>query len=189
MSTTDELRPRDLPEARIIEEAESLRQDYPEEAVGILEDFVEGNPVSLRGRLHLAALYANDYGLGIAGAERLYREILQDYPDCAPAMWSLGLLQGHPHSGITKEESLELLEKAASMTGDPDVVRNLATKAWEVGETDQALKAFGWLKVVAPESRKPYFTTIADDAVARILAGERLSRPVYTWPEAGVGYS
>lgn len=182
-------RPRDLPENLVIEEAEAMRTGYPDDAVSSLEDFVEGHPVSLRARLHLAALYADDYGLGIAGAERLYREILQDYPVCVPAMWNLGLLHGHPHSSVTKEESLELLEKAASLTGDPDVVRNLATKAWEVGEIDRALKTFDRLKLVAPESRRPYFIAVADEAIARIRDGERPSNPVYTWPEAGGDYS
>jgi tetratricopeptide (TPR) repeat protein len=182
---TDAVRSRDWPEDAIVAEALALRQDYPDEAVTLLEDFLATHPVSLRVRLHLAALYADDYGLGIAGAERLYREILQDYPDCVPAMWSLGLLHGHPHSSVTSAESLELLGRAASLTEDPDLVRNLANKAWEAGEVNQAVAAFQRLKSIAPESRRSYFDAIADDAITKIRRGDRASGLVFTWPEIG----
>lgn len=181
---TEALRPRDLPEHIVLAEVEALREGGDvEEAVSFLEDFLEAHPVSLRARLHLAALYADDYGLGVAGAERLYREILQDDPDCVPAMWSLGLLHGHPHSSVTQAEALDLLERAAARTGDPDLLRNLANKAWETGEIERALSAFENLKSMAPESREAYFLAIAEAAIASISRGETPAGLVYTWPE------
>lgn len=181
--TLESWHPRDLPEQAAIKEAEALRQDYPDDAVSLLEDFVEGHPTSLPARLHLAALYGDDYGLGIAGAERVLREILKDYPDCVPAMWYLALLHGHPHSSVTGGESLRWLEQAASIVEDADLIRNLANKAWEIGERGTALSAFHRLKALAPEARHAYFTVVADQALERIARGETPSGLVYTWPE------
>lgn len=169
-------------EQHILGRTENWR-DYPEVAIANLEEFLVTSPLSIRVKLHLASIYVNDYGLGIAGAERLFREILQQDGGNLAAMCGLALLHGHPHSSVTAAESLDLLERAVALSGDPDVIRNLANKAWEMGLEEKALSALESLRAAASGPRSQYFLRVAEESERAIKQGEKPGAFVYYLPE------
>ncbi len=172
---------QDLSEERVIEITEGNRYEYPDSAVYCLEEYIAANPVALRARLCLASLYADEHGLGAAGAERLLREILQDYPGTLSAMTGLALLQGHPHSNVTADESVELLHRVALRSKDPNDARNYANKAWDVARFEEAVTAFEWLMSLATGARAAYFRKIAVRSIDAIRSGRRPTSFIYVW--------
>lgn len=166
-----------------LEEIRVYAQGYPESAAAQLEWFLETHPASVRARLHLGALYADDYGDGVAGAEKVFREVLAFDPDNVVAIVRLALLQGHPHSSLTVDESLELLERAATVSRDPYVLRNYAHKAWETGQLDRATAALTQLKQTVTGPSAAFFTRVADEALEAIRRGEKPSTSAYWYPD------
>jgi lipopolysaccharide biosynthesis regulator YciM len=181
--------PRAVPLAEQTEEElmENLQGETPPEDVDaviyVLERFLQVHPVSVRARLKLASLYASEYGDGVAGAERVLKDALAIKPDTVTAMVWLGLLQGHPHSSLTVEESLTLLERAVALSGDPHILRNYANKAWEAGQIERAVEAFERLKALTQDPNAEFFRRVADQSLNAIRQGEKPADFVYWYPE------
>ena len=166
-----------------MEVAHETRREYPDVAIGWLADYLEAHPTSVRARLLLGAFFADDYGDGVAGAEKVFREVLAFDPDNVVAMVRLALLQGHPHSSLTVDESLELLERAATVSRDPYVLRNYAHKAWETGRLDRATAALTHLKQTVTGPSAAFFNRVADEALEGIRRGEKPSTSAYWYPD------
>jgi len=176
-------RPRDYPEDYVVQVAHETRGEDPDVAIGWLADYLEAHPTSVRARLLLGAFFADDYGDGVAGAEKVFREVLAFDPDNVVAMVRLALLQGHPHSSLTVDESLELLERAATSSKDPYILRNYAHKAWETGQLERAAAAFVQLRETATGPSAAFFNRVADEALEAIHRGEEPSTSAYWYPD------
>jgi tetratricopeptide (TPR) repeat protein len=167
----------------VLRAAGELRWQQPDRAIEVLREFLVVNPKSVRARLRLASIYADEYGEDVAGAERLYREVLADDPDNVPALSGLALLQGYPEVSISTDERLRLLSKAADISGDPWAILNLANKAWDLGRREEALEAFTRLLSVAESRGEKHLATMAEEAIHAIRRGEASTAPQYSWPE------
>lgn len=170
-------------EDEVMERTGYTYRDDPEGIAFWLEDFLEMHPMSVRIRLQLGSIYADGWGEGFAGAERVFKDALALDPDNVTVMVRLALLQGHPHSSLTAEESLALLERAVALSRDPYILRNYATKAWETGYLDRAAAAFTQLKGVADGPQAQFFNRVAEQSLHAIARGERPSNPVYWYPD------
>ena len=170
-------------EDEVMEATTYTFRDDPEAVAFWLEDFLETHPASVRIRLQLGSIYADGWGHGIAGAERVFRDALALDPDNVTVMVRLALLQGHPHSSLTVKETLSLLERAAALSGDPYVLRNYANKAWETGQRDRAVAAFERLKATATDSSARFFTQVAEQSLEAIRRGEKPATPAYWYPD------
>lgn len=173
-------------EDEVMEATGYTYRDDPESIASIafwLEDFLEMHPASVRIRLQLGSIYADGWDQGIAGAERVFREVLAFDSDNVVAMARLALLQGHPHSSLSVDESLELLQRAVTLSGDPFVLRNYANKAWETGRLEQAIAAFTQLKDTATGSNAEFFARVAEESLEAIRRGEKPASFVYWYPD------
>ncbi|MDZ7272204.1 MAG: hypothetical protein ONB17_11360 [candidate division KSB1 bacterium] len=110
-------------EDEVIAEARARRWLEPERAVRLLGMFVSRRNEAIRARFLLASLYADDYGEGVAGTERIYREVLASNPDNPSGLCGLALLHGRS-PGVSSDESLSLLARAATISKDPEMLQN-----------------------------------------------------------------
>lgn len=172
-----------MKENEAIRTAKQLRFDKPEDAIVILTDFLRTHPESVRSMLLLASIYADDYGEGPLGAERLYRSVLELDPDNVIALCGLAKISGQPGSAVRREEGLSVLRRAFDLTGDPILLWNLANKAWDEGRFDDALSAFDQLRAVAGSANKDHLVRLAEESLELIRHGKRPQANFYEWPE------
>jgi hypothetical protein len=170
-------------EDEVMEATGYTYRDDPEAIAFWLEDYLETHPASVRIRLQLGSIYADGWGQGVAGAERVFKDALALDPGNLTAMVRLALLQGHPHSSLSVEESLGLLDRAVTLSGDPHILRNYANKAWEGGQIDRAVAAFERLKAIATGSSAPFFARVAEQSLDAIRRGEHPNDFVYWYPD------
>ncbi len=168
---------------KVLRAARDMRWQEPERAIETLNGFLAANPRSKSAMLLLASIYADDYGKGVAGAERLLREVLAENTDSVSALCGLALLHGRTGTTVTKSESVRLLQRAAELSNDPAILLNLANKLWDVGLSDEALTEFERLESLALERGLPHFCSAATDAVREIRAGKPPTSLQYSWPE------
>jgi len=169
---------------RVLQEARLTREDDPERAAELLLKFLEANPGSSIAKLLLASILADGYAEGPPGAEKLYREVLNARPDSVAALCGLAMLHGHPGSRITSEESLSLLSRAAEISKDPEIELNYASKAWDLGLTDLALRIVLRIQANPRLRTQPILRKRVADIVRRIRSGEaRPSDLAFSWPE------
>jgi hypothetical protein len=169
-------------EDKVIIEARSQRWSEPERAVRLLEEFVLEWKQAVRSRLLLASLYADDYGEGVAGAERMYREVLASNPDNLAGLCGLALLHGRSR-GVSSDESLSLLAKAASISKDPEMLLNFANKAWDLRRFDVAAEGFDKLRQVAKEHGKDHLANVAMESLKEVRARRTPANVSYSHPE------
>jgi len=169
-------------EERVIAEAKLCRWPEPERAVRLLETFVSEHKQAVRSKLLLASLYSDDYGEGVMGAERLYREVLAANPDNLAGLCGLALLHGRV-SSVDADESLSLLARAASVSTDPEMLLNFANKAWDLRKFEVAAEGFSKLRHVAKEQGKDHLARIADDSLAAVKARRIPANLAYSHPE------
>ena len=85
----------------------------------------------------------------LAGAERLYREIIAKNPSQSTALHHLGLLS---HQRGAREEAIAFLERSMAADGsDVSGWNNLGNFYWEGGQLEQAVRAYRRAIVLAPE--------------------------------------
>jgi hypothetical protein len=173
--TEDELMENLTFDASTAEDASSV--------VYALEGFLEAHPASIRAMLKLGSLCALGYGDGVAGAERIFKDILALEPRNTTAMVWLALLQGHPHSSLSADESLDLLRHAVVLSEDPFILRDYANKAWETGRLEQAVAAFTQLKEAPVGPNRDFFSKVAEASMEAIQRGERPATFVYWYPD------
>lgn len=172
----------------VLKQFEQVWQTRPDEGIRILRDYLRSRPKSVRVRFRLAGLYEAKYGEGVAGAARIYREILAEDAENVACLTALALLQESPGFHLPTDERIDLLAKAARLSGDPVAIRNLAFAAWEFGRPERALEAFEHLKSVATTSGKAHLLRTADTCIAEIRSGSASSSTsVYSIPEAWLG--
>lgn len=168
----------------VLHTARSLRWQEPQRAIEILRGFLASNPDARRPMLLLASIYADDYGKGVTGAEELLRRILTTNSKSVSALTGLALLHGRVGAKVDRDESLQLLQRAADLSTDPESRLNLAYKAWDLGRIDQALAAFERLLAIASDQGAAHLAELAKNSINRIRAGMPPRSLHYSWPEA-----
>ena len=170
------------PEDRVIAHAASIRWSDPDEAVHTLEMFVSEHKDTVRARLLLASLYSNEYGEGVLGSERIYREVLDKHPDNVASLCGLALLHGHG-ANVEADESLRLLARTTELSDDPEMVLNLANKAWDLGKFEKAAEAFEKLRKIAAMRGKSHLTRIANEGLREVRNRKPPKHLAYSCPE------
>lgn len=173
----------DLSEEEVLRATEESKMDDPDGAIELLRGFLSLHPKSVRVRLRLAFVYSCDYGEGHAGAERIYRDVLNDDPNNVAALSGLAMLPGYPEVSVTTDERLLMLTKVADLTGETWALSNLAFKAWDDGRKEEAVGAFLRLKAVANSRGEKRLARLAQDSLKAISKGERSRVGQYSWPE------
>jgi lipopolysaccharide biosynthesis regulator YciM len=169
-------------EEDVIAYAESIRWSDPDKAVRTLEAFVKEHWDATRAHLLLASLYSNEYGEGVLGAERIYREVLDKDPDNLAGLCGLALLHGHG-ANVEADESLRLLARTTELSDDPEMVLNLANKAWDLGKFEMAAQTFEKLRQIAKERRKRHLVRIAKAALIEVRNRKPPEHLAYSCPE------
>lgn len=156
----------------------------PSEAIRLLKEFLDAHPGSRRAKLHLAFLHYCGYGDGPPAAASLYREILAEDPEDVACLTGLALMQDSPGFQLSAEERIELLSRAADISGDSEAIMNLAYKAWDLDHPSRALEAFKRLYSVARARRQKHLVRIAKESIADIRKGKHSLKAMYSIPEA-----
>lgn len=174
---------KDHDENLILRLATEARHSQPERALEMLKDFIRGRPLSMRPKLLLASIFADEYGEDVPGAERVYREILASSPENVPALCGLAFLHGRSGSAVSAEESIRLLSTAADISGDLEILSNLAYKLWDLGRLSEAHLSFEKLLAAGRLKGKSSAVRKAEDALGAIRRGERPKFVHYWYPE------
>lgn len=160
-------------ESAVLKRAADARGRDPEEAIVLLKKLLQANPTAIRPKLLLAAIFADEYGDDVAGAERLYREVRATLPENIPALSGLALLQGRFGSTVSLDESVRLLSLAAEVSGHPDIISDLAYKLWDSGLLEEARQAFTRLQTGAYARGNRLLARDAEKALKLVRRGER----------------
>jgi hypothetical protein len=169
-------------ESEIMSEAQSYRWSDPDQSIQILERFVSESKHARRAKLLLASLYADDYGEGVLGAEKIYREVLSLDPDNIAGLCGLALLHGRG-SSVGPDESLDLLARAATISNDPEFLLNFANKAWDLKKFELAAREFERLHRIARESGRDHLARIAAESLREVKARRMATNISYSQPE------
>lgn len=168
--------------------AAEIRWQDPEEAVRVLQGYLRENPTAVRIKLALAHLHSMDAVVeDAAAAERLYREVLAADPDNVGALSGLAFMHGFPGGTVSIEESLQLLTRAAAVSGNLDDIWNLAYKAWENSRYEVAELGFARLLAVANAAGRAGIARLAQDVLVLVRARERPR--LISWTEFEVAKS
>lgn len=108
-----------------------LMGEQPEEAIQHLEDHIEQFPEDLNGKLYMASVHLMNHD--IEKAELLYRDVIEQDPECSTAYFDLAVVVDDSF------ESIELLRHGLSLFPQQDVARyNLGTFLLNAGELQEA---------------------------------------------------
>lgn len=174
----------DLSEEELLRATAESRWNDPDGAMKLLVGFLSLHPKSVRVRLRLASIYSFEHGEGHVGAERIYRDVLNDDPNNVAALSGLAMLPGFPEVSVTTDERLLLLSKVADLTGETWALLNLASKAWDHGRKEEAVGAFLRLKTVADSRGEKHLARLAQDSIEAVRRGEPSGdRAHCSWPE------
>jgi hypothetical protein len=156
------------------------------EAVRCLEEFLQASPGSIRVKFRLAYLYSCDWGGGPTDALRLYREVLVEDPENVACLTAIGLLPQLPDLHLSAEERIDLLSRAADISGESLALQNLAYEAWDLDRRDKAKEAFERLLAVARARGEKHLVRNAKKALADLRKGRISNTSYYSIPDAWV---